>query len=71
MKTALEELQRMREREGEALLAELNRLLVATERVLEKLKKRMPAVVRTHHRNLRRRMAELAAVRQSLKTVAG
>jgi uncharacterized protein (TIGR00255 family) len=66
VRTALEELQGMREREGAALLAELHRHRNAILRVLERLKKRMPAVVRGHHRNLRRRMAELLGQRGAL-----
>ena len=56
---ALAELVRMREREGEALRRDLARHAAAVGRLVARIEKRMPAVVRGHQRALRRRVAEL------------
>lgn len=56
---ALAELVRMREHEGAALGRDLERNAAVVERIVERIGKRMPRVVRDHQASLRRRVDEL------------
>ena len=56
---ALEGLRGMRRAEGEALAADLAKHAVAIEKLVARIGKRMPGVVRDHQAALRRRVAEL------------
>lgn len=56
---ATKELVAMREREGEAMLADLRKHQVAIERVKSKIAKRMPAVVKNHQKTLASRVSDL------------
>jgi len=56
---ALEELVRMREREGAALELDLRANAAAVTKVSARIGKRMPKVVREHHKKLQQRMREL------------
>ena len=56
---ATRELVRMREEEGAALAADLERCRSGIERVTARIAKRMPKVVRKHHETLQERVARL------------
>ncbi len=64
---ALDALTEMREREGDALAADLEKNAAAVGRVTARIEKRMPGVVRAHHKALRARVAELIDDRASLQ----
>ena len=59
IETALSNLIAMREDEGRAIEAELQRHLQATEKLVGKIEKAMPRVVRGHKKNLERRVRDL------------
>jgi len=59
MGDALGELLEMREQEGGSLAVELERAATAIEKTVQRIEKRMPTVVKQHHKNLRRRVSEL------------
>ena len=63
---ALDSLGEMREREGVALARDLEKHAASIERILALVRKRMPVVVRTHHENLRKRVAELIGDKSSI-----
>jgi len=56
---ALDSAAEMREREGVALARDLAKHGAAIEKIAAAIEKRMPVVVKTHHENLRRRVADL------------
>lgn len=56
---ALAALISMRETEGENIEADLRKHATATERLVARIEKRMPKVVREHHQNLKQRLEEL------------
>jgi uncharacterized protein (TIGR00255 family) len=56
---ALDELVLMRAREGESLLADLNKNAGLIAKVMAKLEKRMPKALAEHHQNLQERVDEL------------
>lgn len=56
---ALDELQAMREAEGEAVTADLRKNATAIAKLVTRIDKRMPKVVREHHAQLRKRAGEL------------
>jgi uncharacterized protein (TIGR00255 family) len=58
---ALESLGEMREHEGSSLRADLARSAESIENLVAKIEKRMPVVVREHHKNLQKRVGELLA----------
>lgn len=49
----------MREAEGASLLADLKKNAAAAAKVTSRIEKRMPKVVREHHRSLKKRVSEL------------
>jgi uncharacterized protein (TIGR00255 family) len=57
--SALDALEEMREREGQALAKDLAKHGAAIERIVAAIQARMPAVVKAHQENLKRRVAEL------------
>ena len=59
VEAALVNLIAMREEEGRAIEAELQRHLEATEKLVGKIERAMPRVVRAHKKNLERRVREL------------
>lgn len=59
VRDALTELRAAREREGEALLADLQKHARAIGKLSARIGKRMPAVVRAHQRTLQQRVEEL------------
>lgn len=56
---ALAALEEMRATEGAALEKDLRKNAVALERIVGRIEKRMPKVVRGHHRTLQKRLSEL------------
>ncbi len=63
---ALKRLVEMRRAEGEALMADLRKHARASERIVARIEKRMPTVVRNHQANLRKRVADLLDGRQAV-----
>jgi uncharacterized protein (TIGR00255 family) len=61
LERALGELERMRAAEGAAIEADLKRNADAIAKLVARVEKRMPRVVRAHHEALRKRVAELMA----------
>jgi uncharacterized protein (TIGR00255 family) len=59
LERALGELERMRAAEGAAIEADLKRNADAIAKLVARVEKRMPRVVRAHHEALRKRVAEL------------
>ncbi len=59
LERALVELERMRAAEGAAIEADLKRNADAIAKLVARVEKRMPRVVRTHHEALKKRVAEL------------
>jgi uncharacterized protein (TIGR00255 family) len=68
---ALAELLAMRAAEGAALLGDLKKHALAVEKLVRRIEQRMPAVVRTHKENLRRRLRELLGPAQASAALAG
>src|SRR5437867_1807026 len=64
---ALEELVSMRAAEGQSLQRDLEKHAGAIEKLLARIGKGMPAVVREHHKNLGKRMRELLGGRDVVK----
>lgn len=64
---ALEALVVMREREGGALLADLEKNASGVEKVMAKLEKRLPKVLEEYHQNLKARVDDLLGVTDSSK----
>ena len=64
---ALTRLIEMREVEGKAIGADLEKHAVATGRIVRKIQKRMPAVVRGHQKNLEKRVGELLQGRHAVQ----
>lgn len=67
---ALTELLGMREREGESLAADMARNDAAIERIVTRIEKRMPKVVKDHQRALQTRVAELLGAQVPEKDLA-
>ncbi len=67
LEQALEELLAMRATEGRALEADLRKHARATEKILERVERRMPQVVRAHRSNLERRVRELLGPRSTVE----
>jgi uncharacterized protein (TIGR00255 family) len=65
---ALTRMVEMREVEGAAIAADLTKHAAATSKLVERIGKRMPGVVRTHQKNLEKRVNELLEGRQSVST---
>jgi len=65
---ALTRLVEMRETEGAAIAADLTKHAAATSKLVERIGKRMPGVVRTHQKNLEKRVNELLDGRQSVSS---
>jgi len=63
---ALGRMVEMRETEGAAIADDLTRNAAAVSKLVERIEKRMPNVVRTHQKNLEKRVNELLADRQGL-----
>ena len=55
---ALTRLVEMRETEGAAISADLTKHAAATSKLVERIEKRMPNVVRTHQKNLEKRVSQ-------------
>ena len=60
VEAATRELVKMREDEGGALAADLDRSATAIEKVVARIARRAPTIVRSHQKNLARRVSELA-----------
>ena len=67
LRSALEALVVMREREGKALLADLQKNAAGVESVMAKLELRMPKVLAEYHENLKNRVDELLGVKDATK----
>lgn len=65
---ALTRLVEMRETEGAAISADLTKHAAATSKLVERIEKRMPNVVRTHQKNLEKRVHELLDGRQAVSS---
>jgi len=65
---ALTRLIAMREAEGAAILADLEKHAGATAKLVAKIEKRMPAVVKAHQKNLEKRVGELLVGRQTIQS---
>jgi uncharacterized protein (TIGR00255 family) len=65
---ALDRLVEMRQAEGRAIDADLAKHRAATDRILRRIEKRMPTVVRTHQKNLEKRVRELVDERHAVQS---
>jgi uncharacterized protein (TIGR00255 family) len=68
---ALAELLAMRAAEGAALLSDLRKHALASEKLVQRVEKRMPTVVRAHRESLRRRVRELLGPGAAPAALAG
>jgi uncharacterized protein (TIGR00255 family) len=67
LRSAIEALVVMREREGKALLADLQKNAAGVESVMAKLELRMPKVLAEYHENLKNRVDDLLGVKDATK----
>jgi len=65
---ALDRLVEMREVEGAAIGADLAKHAAATKAIVAKVERRMPTVVKTHQKNLEKRVGELLGDRQAVQS---
>jgi uncharacterized protein (TIGR00255 family) len=68
MRDAVAALVKMRATEGKSLLADLKKNSKGIEGLVAAIGKRMPAVVREHHENLKKRVEELLGGRQAVRS---
>jgi len=68
VREATDRLVGMREEEGTALAADLRRNAAAMEKLVARIEKRMPRVVREHNASLKRRVEELLEHRQDVSS---
>jgi uncharacterized protein (TIGR00255 family) len=68
VRAALADLVTMREREGEALVQDLQKHADAIDKLMRRIGKRMPTVVRNHQANLRRRVEDLLGDRAEVSS---